>query len=75
MAIMKIKNVVLRSLFKKPATLCYPVVCRDYPEASKGHIAVDMASCICCGICARKCPADAITVDRANKSWEINRMS
>ena len=75
MAVMKIKNVVLRSQFKKPATLLYPVVCREYPEKGKGHIAVDMSTCICCSICAKKCPADAIKVDRANKSWEISRMS
>ncbi|MDO4552965.1 MAG: 4Fe-4S binding protein [Bacillota bacterium] len=71
---MKMKKTVLGSLFKKPATLMYPVIPREYPEISKGHIAVDMSACILCGICARKCPTHAIQVDRASKTWTIERM-
>ena len=29
-------------------------------------------NCVYCGLCARKCPADAITVDRAEKTIELN---
>ncbi len=29
--------------------------------------------CIYCGLCMRKCPMEAITVDRASKSWTIDR--
>ena len=29
--------------------------------------------CVYCTLCARNCPQEAITVDRANKSWSIDR--
>ena len=29
--------------------------------------------CVFCTLCAKKCPAGAITVDRAEKKWEIDR--
>jgi formate hydrogenlyase subunit 6/NADH:ubiquinone oxidoreductase subunit I len=31
-------------------------------------------TCVFCGICAKKCPTDAITVDRGAKTWSIKRM-
>jgi ech hydrogenase subunit F len=34
-----------------------------------------MQACILCGICSRKCPTDAIDVDRNAKTWTIRRMS
>ena len=30
-------------------------------------------SCVYCTLCAKQCPEGAITVDRANKTWEIDR--
>jgi formate hydrogenlyase subunit 6/NADH:ubiquinone oxidoreductase subunit I len=74
MANLKIGKMVMRSLFNRPATLMYPVVAREYPPETRGHISVDMRICILCGICARKCPTDAITVDRNAKTWSIQRM-
>ena len=74
MANLKIGKVVLRSLFKKPATLMYPVVPREWTERTRGRIEIDIDACIFCGICSKKCPTDAITVDREGKSWKIERM-
>jgi formate hydrogenlyase subunit 6/NADH:ubiquinone oxidoreductase subunit I len=74
MANLKIGKMVMRSLFKKPATLMYPVVQREYKERTRGHIDIDMEACILCGICMKKCPTDAITVDRAGRTWSIQRM-
>jgi ech hydrogenase subunit F len=74
MANLKIGKMVMRSLFKKPATKMYPLKAPVWKERTRGHIVVDMDACILCGICGRKCPTDAITVDRANKSWTIQRM-
>lgn len=32
----------------------------------------DPAKCVYCTLCARKCPAGAIEVDRANKTWKLD---
>lgn len=32
----------------------------------------DPEKCVYCGLCARKCPAEAITVDRASKTWKLD---
>ncbi len=34
---------------------------------------IDTDLCILCGLCSRKCPTGAITVDRAGKTWTIGR--
>ena len=32
----------------------------------------DPAKCVYCTICARKCPMEALTVDRAAKTWTLD---
>lgn len=63
----------LRSVFKKPETVCYPLETRPQPEGLKGHIANDMESCILCGICVKACPAGALAVDKKEGNWSIDR--
>jgi len=75
MAGLKIGRMILRSMVKKPATLMYPVIPREWKERTRGRIEIEIDKCIFCGICARKCPSDAIVVSREAKSWEIARMS
>lgn len=44
------------------------------PEAPAGKVTNDMEKCILCGLCARKCPQECITVDRKEaKAWTIDR--
>ena len=74
MATFKISKLLFKSLFKKPATLMYPVVPREWTPVTRGHVEMDVDSCIACGICQKKCPANAITVDREARTWEIQRM-
>lgn len=38
----------------------------NFPQA-------DLDVCVFCTLCARKCPAEAITVDRVEKKWELDR--
>lgn len=51
----------------------YPVVPREFPEKDRGHIENDIEKCILCGICQRRCPAQALKVSKEQKSWEIDR--
>ena len=64
----------MRSLFKKPATLMYPVIPRTWQERTRGSIDIDETTCILCGICSKKCPTNAITVSREQRTWAIERM-
>lgn len=65
--------VALKNLFSRPATRPYPKVVREPYEGERGHIAMNINDCIFCGICSRKCPVNAITVTRADRSWQIDR--
>ena len=69
-----IAGMILRSLFGRPATLMYPAVRREFVPGNRGHIEIVIEDCIYCGLCQRKCPAQALTVDREAKSWEIDRL-
>jgi len=71
---LKIAKMTLRSLFRKPATQMYPIKPREWKERTRGHIEIAIKDCILCGICSRKCPTDAITVDREARTWTIRRM-
>ncbi len=64
----------IANVFRKPATLMHPFKKRIPFEATRGHISIDFEKCIFCTICAKKCPADAIKVDRENKVWEIEHL-
>ena len=63
----------LQNLFRKPVTTAYPFAPAQYPERMRGHVEIDIENCISCGLCARSCPPGALTVDRAARTWTINR--
>lgn len=63
---------ILRNLLNRPATRLYPVKLREPYERTRGRIYFDPENCVYCGLCQRKCPADAITVDRQNSTWQLN---
>ena len=54
MGAFKFAKTVLKSTFKKPATLMYPVVEREWQERTRGSIDIDADKCILCGICGKK---------------------
>lgn len=66
-------TVALKNVFSKPATRNYPFEKRTPYDKQKGHIAINIDSCIFCGMCGRKCPVGAIMVNRAERSWSIDR--
>ena len=74
MKLMDFTSIALKNLFSKPATKNYPAEPAVYPERSRGHIEIDIDDCIMCGMCQRKCPSAAIKVDKATRTWSIERM-
>jgi ech hydrogenase subunit F len=74
MSIMKFSKVVLKSLVSKPATLLYPIKKREFFERTRGHIDIEVDKCIFCGICVKRCPTNAINVERSEKLWAIERL-
>lgn len=72
MSTFKLGKMTLGGLFKKPETIQYPIQHRFAPEGRKGHIVVDIETCILCGICMKKCPTGAIEVDKKAGIWSID---
>ncbi|NLJ32127.1 MAG: 4Fe-4S binding protein [Clostridiales bacterium] len=73
MNVFSFSKTTLKNLFSAPATRPYPQQPRQYPERTRGHVEIDIEHCVFCGLCSRKCPADAIRVDRAAGTWSIER--
>jgi len=71
MSYFSMSKTVLGSLFKKRATLNYPKEPKRNDPLVRGHIENDIAACIFCGLCDRKCPTNAIKVVRDDKTWAI----
>ena len=63
---------ILKNLTSKPATRLYPFEKREPYKDTRGKIDIDIDTCIFCGICSKKCPSDAIVVNKLEKSWEID---
>jgi len=66
-------KILLKSLFRKPATVAYPKAPLIPVQALRGHMLVDIEECIFCGMCQRKCPTGAIIVSKTDRSWTIAR--
>jgi len=75
MGAFKLGKMTLGSLFKKPETVLYPLEKKPQPAGLKGHIVVDVAACILCGMCERNCTTSCITVDKGERFWAINPYS
>ena len=46
------------------------------PEATEeggDDLCCDLNECVYCGLCAKECPCDALTVDRKEKVWEVDK--
>lgn len=74
MSFLKMSSVVLGNLFRKPYTRLYPFVKREPYQNTRGQIAIDINACIYCGICQKRCPAQAIEVSKTDRNWAIDRM-
>lgn len=71
MGVFKLGKMTMRSLFKKAPTRRYPAEKREPYQRTRGQIdMIDIHTCIFCGMCQRKCPADCIVVNRNESRWE-----
>ena len=68
----KLGSMTFGSLFKRPETLLYPIETKEPPQGLKGTVKNEVETCILCSICAKKCPCDAIVVDKPGRTWKIN---
>jgi len=73
MGLFSIGNTIIKSVFRKPATVLFPIVPMKTDELVRGQVAIDIDECIFCGMCHRKCPTNAIEVTRDEKKWAISR--
>lgn len=66
-------QLIMNNLFNKKPTRHYPLAPeRQTFERSRGRIVCNQETCILCTICAKKCPADALTVDRVSGEWKLD---
>lgn len=60
--------------FKKQISTTQKTEVKSDEPLTSGKIVNNIDTCILCGLCSKKCPAQAITVDRKDaKTWSINR--
>ena len=71
---MTIGKIIARSALSRFATRLYPFVKREPYKATRGHIENDVARCIMCSLCQKRCPTAAITVTKAEGNWKIEPM-
>lgn len=57
---------VLRGLLQPRTTIAFPHGPLELHGAYRGRVAVDIAACRGCGLCARDCPTGGLTVERLN---------
>ena len=72
MPILGMSFITMKNLFSRPATRRYPAVKREPFPGARGEIVIDIEKCILCGLCARRCPDQALAVSKPERSWEID---
>jgi len=73
MGFFQMMSAVVRTLARGPVTRRYPAVPAKVTDLSRGHVTIDPSKCISCGLCMKRCPADAICVRKEGKTWQIDR--
>jgi len=63
----KIGRLLIKMLFKKPATLNYPADHSGMPAGFRGKLKFNSLNCIGCQMCMRDCPAGAIKIKKTGE--------
>ena len=74
MAYLEMIQLALKWSVSKPATSQYPFTPRTALAKSRGRLEFTKDNCIYCNVCAKKCPTDALVVNRKEKQWIIDRL-
>ncbi len=74
MSLFSMSGLVLKWMLRKPCTRRYPFEVRPAIPGSRGTLFINLSSCSFCSLCAKKCPTQALEVDRAAKRWTIDRL-
>ncbi|HTY15621.1 MAG TPA: 4Fe-4S dicluster domain-containing protein [Methanoregulaceae archaeon] len=74
MAFFEMAKTALRTVVRRPATILYPVEPAKKTDISRGHVVIDESRCISCRLCEKRCPAQAIVVNKEEKTWQIDRL-
>jgi len=73
MVFFEMAKTALRTVLSKPVTILYPAQAAKKTPITRGHVTFDGSRCISCGICQRKCPTQAILLNKEAKTWQIDR--
>lgn len=63
---------VLRNLLDGPATRLYPIQVRESFQNARGHVVFNDEKCTLCSVCALRCPADAISIDKESSTLSFH---
>jgi ech hydrogenase subunit F len=74
MAYLEMTKLALKWAVTKPATSQYPFTPRQALAGSRGRLVFTKDTCIYCNVCAKKCPTDALVVNRKDKKWSIDQL-
>ena len=74
MAYFEMSRLALKWALSKPPTSRYPFEPRRVLARSRGRLVFTKDNCVYCTVCAKKCPTGALTVNRAQKKWAIDRL-
>ncbi len=74
MAYFEMSRLALKSVLSRPATTRYPFQPRRTLQGSRGRVRFTRDTCVFCTVCAKKCPTGALSVNRAQKRWAIDRL-
>ncbi|MEN2775789.1 4Fe-4S dicluster domain-containing protein [Acetivibrio clariflavus] len=65
---------IFKNLFTKSPAARASLAKKEFKRNTRGKIDINIESCVFCGICQKKCPTGAISVNRTDKKWEIERL-
>lgn len=69
---MKMLKTIVKQFLHKPVTTKFPAEPATSYPATRGHIVFNPANCTSCTMCVKRCPSQAIVIDKTAKTWTID---